>query len=61
MLTVLAKLRPLSSKNMKKLLKILLRLLPDNTLCLLEEESFKEMEKRGFIIWEEDINSIEQN
>jgi hypothetical protein len=46
---------------MRILIKILLRLLPDNTLCLFEEESFKEMEKRGFIIWEKDINSIEQN
>ncbi|WP_373527404.1 hypothetical protein [Nostoc sp.] len=46
---------------MRILIKIMLRLLPDNTLCLFEEESFKEMEKRGFIIWEEDINSIEQN
>ncbi|MBD2682875.1 MULTISPECIES: hypothetical protein [Nostoc] len=49
------------SKNMKKLLKILLKLLPDDTLCLLEEECFQEMEKRKFIIWEEDINNIEQN
>gem|GEM_PF-3789696 len=46
---------------MKTLFKILMRLLPDDTLCLLEEESFKEMEKRGFIIWEKDINNIEQN
>ncbi len=46
---------------MKKILKILLKLLPDDTLCSLEEECFKEMENRKFIVWEEDINNIEQN
>jgi hypothetical protein len=36
--------------------KILLRLLPDNTLCLFEEECFKEMETRGLIVWAENID-----
>lgn len=30
---------------MKTLVKILLRFLPNNALCLLEEECFNEMEK----------------
>ena len=50
-----------TSKNMKILSKIWLRLLPDDTLCLLEDECFKEMENRKLIVWEEDINNIEQN
>ncbi|WP_263976847.1 hypothetical protein [Amazonocrinis nigriterrae] len=40
---------------------MLLKLLPDDTLCLLEEECFKEMEKRGFIVYAEDLNSVNQN
>jgi hypothetical protein len=46
---------------MKILINILLRFLPDDTLCLLEEECFQEMGNRRFIIWEEDINNIDQN
>jgi hypothetical protein len=46
---------------MKRIFKMLLKLLPDDPLCLLEEECFQEMENRRFIIWEEDINNIEQN
>ncbi|AUB44838.1 hypothetical protein COO91_11085 (plasmid) [Nostoc flagelliforme CCNUN1] len=48
-------------KNMKILIKIWLKLIPDDTLYLLEEECFKEMVNRKLIVWEEDINNIEQN
>ncbi|MEH2021028.1 MAG: hypothetical protein V7K74_26500 [Nostoc sp.] len=44
---------------MKILIKIWLKLIPDDTLCLLEEECFKEMVNRKLIVWEEDINNIE--
>jgi hypothetical protein len=46
---------------MKILIKIWLRLLPNDTFCLLEDECFKEMENIKIIVWEEDINNIEQN
>lgn len=46
---------------MKIVIKIWLRLLPDDTLFLLEDEFFKEMGNRKFIVWEEDINNIGQN
>ncbi|BAY14158.1 hypothetical protein NIES2098_73560 (plasmid) [Calothrix sp. NIES-2098] len=45
----------------KKLIKIILKILPDDTLCLLEEECFKEMETRNFIIYEDDLNQSGQN
>ncbi|MBD2341274.1 hypothetical protein H6G64_30450 [Calothrix sp. FACHB-156] len=52
----------------KKLINILLKMLPDDTLCWLEEEFFKEMERRNFIIYvgeasrrEDDLNQSGQN
>jgi hypothetical protein len=44
-----------------KLIKIILKLLPDDTLCLLHEECFDEMRRRKFIIYEYELNQSEQN
>jgi hypothetical protein len=45
----------------KKSIKIFLKILPDDTLCWLEEEFFKEMERRNFIIYEDDLNQSGRN
>lgn len=46
---------------MKTLIKIILKLLNDDTLCLLHEECFEEMRKRKFIIYEDELNQSELN
>jgi hypothetical protein len=46
---------------MKTLIKIILKLLNDDTLCLLHEECFEEMRKIKFIIYEDDLNRSELN
>lgn len=50
------------------LIKNLLKILPDDTLCLLHEECFCEMRNRKFIIYvgeasrrEDELNQSEQN
>lgn len=43
------------------LIKRLISLLPDDLLCLLEDELFKEMERRKFIIYEDELNQSGQN
>lgn len=45
----------------EKLTRILLKILPDDTLCLLHEECFDEMRIRKFIIYEDELNQSEQN
>lgn len=52
---------PLSSKNMKRILKILLKFLPDDALCLLHEECFDEMRRREFIIYEDELHQSGKN
>lgn len=44
-----------------KLIRKIIKLLPDDTLCLLEDEFFKEMERRKFIIYEDDLNQSVNN
>jgi hypothetical protein len=43
------------------LIKTLLRILPDDTLCLLHEECFDEMRKRKFILYEDELNQSGHN
>jgi hypothetical protein len=43
------------------LIKNLLRILSDDTLCLLHEECFDEMRKRKFIIYEDEVTQSGQN
>jgi hypothetical protein len=45
----------------KKLTRLLLKIIPDDTLCLLHEECFDEMRRRKFIIYEDDLNQSDQN
>jgi hypothetical protein len=46
---------------METLFKMLIKILPDDILCLLEEELFKEMERRNFIIYEDELNQSDHN
>lgn len=46
---------------MKTLIKILLKLLPDDTLCLLDEKCFNEMRRRKFIIYEDELHQSGKN
>ncbi|MFN6565637.1 hypothetical protein [Dendronalium sp. ChiSLP03b] len=45
----------------EKLTRIILKILPDDTLCLLHEECFDEMRRRKFIIYEDELNQSGQN
>ncbi|MFN6565207.1 MAG: hypothetical protein RMY28_036145 [Nostoc sp. ChiSLP01] len=45
----------------EQLTRIILKILPDDTLCLLHEECFDEMRRRKFIIYEDELNQSEQN
>lgn len=46
---------------MKILVKIILKLLNDDTLCLLHEECFDEMRNRKFILYEDELDQSGQN
>ncbi|WP_156481619.1 hypothetical protein [Anabaena sp. 4-3] len=41
---------------LEMLIGIFIGFIPDDTLCLLEEKFFNEMERRGFIIYTDDLD-----
>ena len=45
----------------EKLTRILLKILQDDTLCLLHEECLEEMRRRKIIIYEDELNQSGQN
>ncbi|MFN6495818.1 MAG: hypothetical protein RMX65_002070 [Nostoc sp. DedQUE01] len=45
----------------QKLARILLKILADDTLCLLHEECFEEMRRRKFVIYEDELNQSGHN
>lgn len=44
-----------------KIIQLIVSLIPDSLLEELNSETLNELDKRGLIIWEKDLNSQESN